>query len=156
MHFEISAAQQTLYKPLTTVQRNSSLFSEAPRVAGKTLRRGQVLRLDKEAFRAAEVEIRRLEKAGSIVVHQVGEEKKVQEVKVEPEKVAPPAPPMVPQLLPPQSVVVPHPAPAAPQLIPQVVLQPIPIPVAGVPSVGPIPPHPSAPSDANRGKKGRH
>ena len=145
MHFEISAAQQTLYKSLTTVQRNSSLFSEAPRVAGKTLRRGQVLRLSKEAFQTAEVEIRRLEKAGSIVIHQVGEEKKTQEVKVEPEKVVPPAPLMVPQLLPLQPIV-PQPAPAAPQMIPQVVVQHVP---------GPIPPHPSD-SDANRGKKGRH
>ena len=68
MHFEITASLQSLHKPLTTAQRNSSLFSEAPRLAGKTLRRGQVMRMSEAEFRTNEVMAKRLFDAGAIEI----------------------------------------------------------------------------------------
>ena len=74
MHFEITASQQTIRKPLSSAQRNSSLFSEAPRVGGKTLRRGQVLKFTKEQFEQHKVMLKRLFSAGAIeIVHVDGE-----------------------------------------------------------------------------------
>ena len=66
MHFEITASLQSLHKQLTPAQRNSSLFSEAPRLAGKTLRRGQVMRLSEAEFKTNEVMAKRLFDAGAI------------------------------------------------------------------------------------------
>lgn len=71
MHFEISASIQAIHKHLTTAQRNSSLFSEAPRIGVKTLRRGQVLNFSEAEFKAQEVQIKRLFDAGAIEVFMV-------------------------------------------------------------------------------------
>ena len=71
MHFEITASLQSLHKPLTTAQRNSSLFSEAPRLAGKTLRRGQVMRMSEAEFKTNEVMAKRLFDAGAIEITMV-------------------------------------------------------------------------------------
>jgi len=71
MHFEITASQQAIRKPLTTAQRKSSLFAEAPRIAGQTLRRGQVLRFDEAKFKANEVMLKRLFDAGAIEIAQI-------------------------------------------------------------------------------------
>lgn len=71
MHFEITASNQAIRKPLTTAQRNSSLFSEAPRIGGKTLRRGQTIKFDETQFRANEVMLKRLFDAGAVEIVQV-------------------------------------------------------------------------------------
>lgn len=76
MHFEITASQQAVRKNLTSAQRNSSLFSESPRIGGRTLRRGQMLKFDESQFKANEVIIKRLFDAGAIeIVHVVGDKR---------------------------------------------------------------------------------
>lgn len=76
MHFEITASQQAIRQNLTPAQRNSSLFSEAPRIGGRTLRRGQMLKFDESQFKANEVIIKRLFDAGAIeIVHVVGDKR---------------------------------------------------------------------------------
>jgi hypothetical protein len=67
MHFEITAALQAIHKH----QRNSSLFSESPRIGAQTLRRGQVMSLSEKEFAAKEVAIKRLFDAGAIEIFQV-------------------------------------------------------------------------------------
>ena len=71
MHFEITASQQAIGKQLTPAQRNSSLFSEAPRIGAVTLRRGQVLKFDKGQMKQHEVMLKRLFDAGAIEIVQV-------------------------------------------------------------------------------------
>jgi len=71
MHFEITASQQAVRKPLTTAQRNSSLFSEAPRIGATTLRRGQVLKFDESQMKHHEVILKRLFDAGAIEISEV-------------------------------------------------------------------------------------
>lgn len=76
MHFEITASQQAVRKNLTPAQRNSSLFSESPRIGGRTLRRGQMLKFDESQFEANKVLIKRLFDAGAIeIVHVVGDQR---------------------------------------------------------------------------------
>lgn len=76
MHFEITASQQAVRKNLTSAQRNSSLYSESPRIGGQTLRRGQMLKFDESQFKANQVIIKRLFDAGAIeIVHVVGDKR---------------------------------------------------------------------------------
>lgn len=76
MHYEITASQQAIRQNLTSAQRNSSLFSESPRIGGRTLRRGQTLKFDKAQFETNLVIIQRLIKAGAIQVVAVVEGKR--------------------------------------------------------------------------------
>jgi hypothetical protein len=163
MHFEITASQQTIRKPLTTAQRNSSLFAEAPRLAGKTLRRGQVLRMSAAEFKANEVMAKRLFDAGSIEIvmvdgdHREDFRKKEQDWKAkeaapkeEVKKEAPPLPPA-----PVQVNVEPTPAPT-PEVPPETVPEAPGSPVEEVqaekaPSEEPT----SATVPESRGKRGR-
>lgn len=71
MHFEITASQQAVRKPLTSAQRNSSLFAEAPRIGAVTLRRGQVLKFDRDQMKQHEVMLKRLFDAGAIEIFRV-------------------------------------------------------------------------------------
>ena len=71
MHYEITSA----VKPgvaLTSAQKNSSLFSEAPRIGTKTLRRGTILKLSDAEFKHHEIRIKRLLDAGAVEVKTVG------------------------------------------------------------------------------------
>lgn len=66
MHIEVTRAVKP-GKALTRAQRNSSLFAEEPRVAGKTLRRGSPpLRLNQEQFERSSTQIKRLFLAGAV------------------------------------------------------------------------------------------
>lgn len=76
MHFEITASLSAIRKNLTKAQRNSSLFAEAPRVAGKTLRRGVTMKLEPEQFKTQEVMLKRLFDAGAIEIAQVDGERR--------------------------------------------------------------------------------
>lgn len=71
MHYEITASQQAIRQNLTSAQRNSSLFSESPRIGGRTLRRGQTLKFDASQYEVSKVIIERLHKAGAIEVFMV-------------------------------------------------------------------------------------
>lgn len=65
MHFEISRGFKS--GRLTPAQRNSSLFSEEPVIAGKVLRRGmKPLTLTPAQFELAENKLKQLFKAGAI------------------------------------------------------------------------------------------
>lgn len=120
MHFEITASLQSLHKQLTPAQRNSSLFSESPRLAGKTLRRGQVMRLSEAEFKANEVMAKRLFDAGAIDIVMVDganredlrTKKSVKVESKEPEKAPPPPPPSAPKVEVKEEVPPPPPEPA--------------------------------------------
>lgn len=77
MHYEITASLQTINKHLTSAQRNSSLFSEAPRIGGVTLRRGQVLKFNQDQMRHNDVMLRRLFDAGAIEIFQVTDTRRI-------------------------------------------------------------------------------
>jgi hypothetical protein len=172
MHYEITASQQAVRKPLTSAQRNSSLFSEAPRIGAVTLRRGQVLKFDSDQMKHHEVMLKRLFDAGAIEISQVDGDRRrdfrTEEVKMkrveEPKKEAPPPPPSAPK--PPPSapkVIIPPPAPEpvkeAPEETPEEVVTPkAEEVVAAVEAPVPPPSAPSAPvssSESSKGKKGK-
>lgn len=71
MHYEITASTQAVRKEMTTAQRKSSLFAEAPRVGATTLRRGQVLKLSPEQFAHRELSLKRLFLAHAIEIFRV-------------------------------------------------------------------------------------
>lgn len=68
----ISAAVNQLGKQLTSAQRRSSLFSEAPVIAGKVLRRGIEIILTEAQYLAQKTKIDAQFKAGSINVRVIG------------------------------------------------------------------------------------
>jgi hypothetical protein len=72
MHFEITSSIKP-GKQLTPAQKNSSLFTEAPRIGTKTIRRGQTIVLSKEEFQFHEVVIKRLVLAGAIDIKTVND-----------------------------------------------------------------------------------
>lgn len=167
MHFEITASQQSVRKPMSTAQRNSSLFSEAPRIGATTLRRGQVLKYDETQMKQHEVMIKRLFDAGAIEIAQVDgdrrrdfrteeetmklskEAPKEAPKKEEPKKAAPPPPPAS----------APKPPPSAPKAAPPP--EPIPEPVKMEPAPEEIVAAPEKATEApvsstdSKGKKGR-
>jgi len=71
MHYEITASTQAVRTEMTTAQRKSSLFAEAPRVGAITLRRGQVLKLTPEQFAHRELSLKRLFLAHAIEIFRV-------------------------------------------------------------------------------------
>jgi hypothetical protein len=75
-HYVVEAALQTVRKSLNSHQRNSSMFSEAPRVGGKTLRRGVKLALNETQMKVMDLQLRRLHKAHAIEIYKVDEDGK--------------------------------------------------------------------------------
>jgi len=177
MHFEITASQQAVRKPLTTAQRNSSLFSEAPRIGATTLRRGQVLKFDESQMKQHEVMLKRLFDAGAIEIVRVDgkvredfralekdrEEERVvmndvrRELQAEGKEEPPAPPPSAPKAAP----VVVEPPPA-PEPVPEAV---VPAPVVVAPEPAPVQeeaakesekaPEASPAISENKGKKGK-
>lgn len=72
MKYIVSSALDHSHQ-LNTVQRTSPYFSEAPVVAGHTLRRGSRVTLTEEQFQISRVQIERLVRAQAIEVMEVSE-----------------------------------------------------------------------------------
>ncbi len=68
MHYEITPAHGTVRKQLNATQRGSSMFSFAPRIGTKTLRRGQKLKLEQEEFLRSLQTIKQLFNAQAIEI----------------------------------------------------------------------------------------
>lgn len=83
MHWIIKPAVTAIRTNPTPQQKNSSLFSEAPVVAGKTLRRGQSIVLDEAGMKLHENHLKRLLDAHAIVVTRVDSDGKEFPVQVE-------------------------------------------------------------------------
>jgi len=166
MYFEITASQQTVRKPLTPTQRRSSLFSEAPRIGATTLRRGQVMRLDQDQFKAQESVIKRLFDAGAVEISMVDGDKredfrqKEQDwkaskapvaKKASPPPSAPPPPPSAPRAPPPDIELAPVPEPEPEAAKPAA---PVAVVSEEAPAMDDTPVVTSQP-ESGKGKKGR-
>jgi hypothetical protein len=75
--YGISAAITALGKQLNVAQRTSSLFSEAPVIAGKVLRRGTEIFLNEAQYIAQKTKINTLLDAGAIKIRVIAEDGKV-------------------------------------------------------------------------------
>lgn len=151
MHYEIAAAVQSVGKQLTPAQRSSSLFSEAPRIGSKTLRRGQSTKFSEAEMKASEVIIKRLYDAHAIEIYRVDGDRRVS---MRDQKNSAPAEP--PKKVAPPAVITPEAPPVAPPAPPEPPPAP-PEPVqAAEPEAIPEPP-PSAPThtESGKGKKGK-
>lgn len=76
MHYEVTSALKP-GQQLTARQRTSSYFTDAPRVGTHTIRRGQVLRLSSEQFKASKGDLKKLLLGHSIEIFQVDDSGKV-------------------------------------------------------------------------------
>lgn len=73
-YYVIEPALKATRQNLTMAQRNSSMFSEAPRIMGKTLRRGSKLLLSDAQMNQNALHIGRLYKAHAIEISEVQED----------------------------------------------------------------------------------
>jgi hypothetical protein len=71
MKYIVKSALDAGTQQLTTVQRTHPYFSEAPVVAGHTLRRGSVVQLSEDQYLLSKVTIERLIKAQAIKVEKL-------------------------------------------------------------------------------------
>jgi len=71
--FKIKSALSSLNKQLSAAQRSSSLFSEAPVIAGKILRRGAEIVLTEAQYLSQKAKIEMSLKAGAITVEVLGD-----------------------------------------------------------------------------------
>lgn len=124
MHFEITASLQAGSRQISTAQRKSSLFSEAPRIGAKTLRRGQVLKLSEAEFKASEVAIKRLYDAHAVEVCRVDGDHREDFRKREQDWKASQASRNIPKIAPKKEEV--PPPPSAPKAPPAVLVPPPP------------------------------
>lgn len=86
--YEIKSAVGAIRQQLTVAQRTSSLFSEAPQIGGKILRRGVSLILEEAQYLFLKSKIDAMVKAGAVTVTVVGEDGKLTaSVTVEPSEV---------------------------------------------------------------------
>lgn len=76
--FSISAAFSQFGEQLSKAQKNSSLFSEAPVIAGKVLRRGVSIVLSEVQYLAQKAKLDALVKAGAITIQITGTEGKAE------------------------------------------------------------------------------
>lgn len=77
LKYIISSALDQVSKQLNLAQRTSSLFSEAPTIAGKILRRGVSITMTEAQYLGMKSRIDALLKAGAITVKMVGSDGKV-------------------------------------------------------------------------------
>lgn len=73
----VKSSLNAITKQLSVAQRTSSLFSEAPLIAGKILRRGVSIVLEEAQYLLFKSKLDAMVKAGAITVTVVGEEGKV-------------------------------------------------------------------------------
>jgi hypothetical protein len=73
-HYIVEAALQATRKNLNMHQRNSSWFSEAPRIGDKVLRRGVKVHLTEGQKKVMDLQLRRLHMAHAIEIYKVDED----------------------------------------------------------------------------------
>lgn len=84
----VMASLQAVRKNLNLHQRNSSYFSEAPRIGSTVLRRGVKLHLNDSQMKSLELQLIRLHKAHAIEIYRLGEKGELIDVRTEMEEAA--------------------------------------------------------------------